>query len=403
MPLFAYTAIDFQGRRQSGRLDATSEVELEQRLARQRLELLTACDISWRRHLNPLSRSGISRRELIIFCFHLEQLARAGVPLIEGLSDMRDSAAKPSLRALASTLVDDVESGCQLSQALARHGRVFDSVFVNLVHAGEVSGRLPAVLGKLGEMLKWQDELVAQGKKLLLYPAFVASVVLFVVTFLMIYLVPQLIGFLRSLNQELPMHTRLLLACSGFLVAYGGQILVLLTLALAGGLWRLRHDARLRLRVDDWKLRIWILGPIQRSLILTRFTHFFAMLYDAGIPLIQALKISEGVLGNRAVAADVARAHAYIVEGEGLADSLQRAGLLSPLGIRMVRVGESSGALDTALHTLSYFYGRDVQESIERIQSLVEPVLTLLLGGLLAWVMLAVLGPIYDIIARIRP
>lgn len=403
MPLFAYTAIDAQGQLQRGTLEAARQSDLEQRLARQRLEPIRISNVSWRQYLNPFWRSRISRRELIIFCFHLEQLARAGVPLIDGLADLRDSASTPSLRDLAAALLDDVESGCQLSQALARHGRVFDSVFVNLVHAGEVSGRLPSVLGKLGEMLKWQDELVAQSKKILLYPAFVAVVVLLVVMFLMVYLVPQLLGFLRSLDQELPAHTRLLLACSGFLLAYGWQVLLLLPLLLAGGVWRLRRDVRLRYLVDSWKLRLWVIGPIQRSIIMTRFTHFFAMLYDAGIPVVQALRISEGVLGNLALAAAVARVHDCIIEGEGLASSLQRAGLLSPLAIRVVRVGENSGALDTALHTLSYFYGREVKESVERIQSLVEPVLTLLLGALLAWVMLAVLGPIYDIIARIQP
>lgn len=403
MSLFSYTAIDAQGRVQHGTLEATREGDLEQRLARQRLETIRVSNISWRQYLLPFRRSGISRRELIIFCFHLEQLACAGVPLIDGLTDLRDSATTPRLRDLAAALVDDVESGSQLSQALARHGRVFDSIFVNLVEVGEVSGKLPSVLGKLGEMLRWQDELVAQSKKILLYPAFVAAVVLLVVTFLMVYLVPQMLGFLRGLDQELPVHTRLLLACSEFLVTYGWKVLLLLPLLLAGGAWRLRRDVRLRYLVDSWKLRLWVIGPIQRSIILTRFTHFFAMLYDAGIPVVQALRISEGVLGNLAMAAAVARVHDYIIEGEGLASSLQRAGLLSPLAIRMVRVGESSGALDTALHTLSYFYGRDVQESVERIQSLVEPVLTLVLGGLLAWVMLAVLGPIYDIIARIRP
>lgn len=402
MRLYAYSAINQLGRKIKGRLEAPNESELEQRLNRMQLELISAADISWRQRLNPIARRGAGRRELIIFCFHLELLARAGVPLIDGLCDLRDSADDPAFRGLVANLIDDIQAGSQLSQALAKHGQVFDPVFVNLVGAGEVSGRLPDVLGKLGEMLKWQDELAAQSKKIVLYPAFVASVVIGVVAFLMVYLVPQLVSFIRNLGQELPLHTRLLLTLSALIIAYGWLLIVLPPIVLVSLSVRARTDRRLRLFLDRCKLRLWIVGPILHSIMLSRFTHFFALLYDSGIPIVQALKVSEGVMGNTALAADIARVHESIIEGQGLTSSFQRVGLFSPLALRVIRIGESSGSLDSALQTVSYFYGRDVHESIARLQSLIEPVLTLILGLVLAWIMLSVLGPIYDIITRIK-
>src|SRR5688572_20133462 len=166
------------------------------------------------------ARGGVKRQDLINFCFHLEQLSSAGVPIVEGLADLRDSIENPRFREVVSGLMESIQGGQSLSQTLTDYPNVFSKVFVSLVRSGEQTGKLPEVLKSLTESLKWEDELAAQTKKLAMYPAFVGGVVVIVTFFLMIYLVPQMTAFIRNMGQAIPLQTRILLAVSGFFVNY---------------------------------------------------------------------------------------------------------------------------------------------------------------------------------------
>lgn len=395
---YRYRAIDAQGRIDQGQMDASNLVDLDLRLSRIGLTLIRAKPSQGARH-----RLGkILRRDLITFCFHLEQLLRAGVPLIESLIDLRDSIEHPRFREILASLVEAIEGGHSFSQALATHPAVFDSVFINLIHAGETSGELPQVLKRLTETLKWQDELATQAKKVVLYPAFVGLLVFSVMMFMMIYLVPKLVDFIKDMGQTLPLNTRILLAVSHFLTHHGW---VLIALPLGFFLLiklRLHTNRAFRRRVDGWKLRLPLIGPILHKIILARLANVFAMLFAAGIPVLDCLRISGGISGNVKVADTLDHLVLRISEGMGITASFKEARLFPPLVLRMLRVGESTGALDTALLNVAYFYDRDVKESIERIQILIEPVLTVTLGLMLAWIMSSVLSPVFDTISKIR-
>ena len=215
MPLFTYKAIDVAGKTVVGRLEAINLFDLEQRLARMELDLVAGAPASDMSRL--FGGGGVKRQDLINFCFHLEQLATAGVPLVEGLVDLRDSVENPRFREVVSGLIESIQGGSSLSQALADYPGVFSKVFVSLVRSGEQTGRLPEVLKSLTESLKWEDELAAQTKKLTMYPAFVGGIVVIVTFFLMIYLVPQMTAFIRNMGQNIPLQTRILLAVSSVL------------------------------------------------------------------------------------------------------------------------------------------------------------------------------------------
>ncbi len=279
--------------------------------------------------------------------------------------------------------------------------QVFDNVFVNLVRAGEFSGQLSAVLGTITENLKWQDEQAAQMKKLLMYPLFVGSVVLLVVIFLMTYLVPQLTSFIVMMGQELPLHTRVLIATSNFMVDYWyvvvGVPAVLFVIFMAA----LSSSSALQYAVDDLKLRIWVIGPIYKKLILARFASYFSLMDRSGITVLESIRICEGLVGNKAIADAAHRAARQIGDGASISAGFEYTGLFPPLVLRMLRVGESTGGLDDALLNISYFYDRDVSESIEKVQTMIGPAMTVLLGGVLGWVIISVLGPIYDLITKI--
>src|SRR3954466_10941681 len=224
MPLFSYKAIDASGKNVLGRVEAVNVFDLEQRLARMGLDLVTGAPSGQRSRLMRGRR--IPRQDLINFCFHLEQLTSAGVPVIEGLIDLRESIENPRFREVVSGLLEAIEGGRSFSQALAEFPEVFSKVFVSLVRAGEQTGRLPEVLKNLTETLKWEDELASQTKKLLMYPLIVGGIVLGVTFFLMVYLVPQMAGFIRNMGQEIPLQTRILIATSSFFVNYWWAILI---------------------------------------------------------------------------------------------------------------------------------------------------------------------------------
>jgi len=204
MALYAYKAVNAAGKQSSGEIEAANPGDLELRLSRIGLDLITY-DIASRRNLRVAGGSAVKRRELITFCFHLEQLTRAGVPLLEGLADLRDSIDHPRFKEIVADLIDSIEGGAQLSQALAGHPRVFDPIFINLIKAGVSTGKLPDVLQDLMEGLKWQDELASQAKKAVMYPSFVLLLVVGVALGMMFFLVPQMVELFAALQVPIPL------------------------------------------------------------------------------------------------------------------------------------------------------------------------------------------------------
>lgn len=399
MTQFRYRAVGEDGRIVNGQAEALNLPELESRLARIGLSLIRGREVKGGRG----SRRGrVSARERIGFFVHMASLLRAGVPMIEALGDLRDSAESLTMRQLAGGLRDRIETGSGFSDALAAYPQVFGTLIVGLVRAGEVTGKLPEVLEEIVESLKWADELAAQMKKAVAYPAFVSVVVTGVVFFLMIYLVPQLVSFLQTMGQELPLQTRILIGLSDFLVNWWYLVLGLPILAIVTTVQAAKRNREVRLCLDRLLLRLPLLGEIVKKIALARFANTFGLLYSAGITVLDALRHCEAAAANLDVREGIGRARALIAQGVTISEAFATIGLFPPLIIRMLRVGESTGDIDGSLRNVSYFYARDVREAIGRLQSLIEPVLTVVLGAILGWMMLAVLGPIYDTISKIR-
>jgi type IV pilus assembly protein PilC len=332
----------------------------------------------------------------------MEQLTGAGVPLVESLIDLRDSMENARFREVISGVLESIQGGQRMSQALAQYQQIFNPVFTSLVRAGEDTGKLPEVLRSLVESLKWEDELAEHMKKLVMYPAFVGSIVLMVTFFLMIYLVPQMVGFIRNMGQQIPLQTRVLLEVSAFFVNYWWAVLAAPAILVVGVKLAARANPVVRYQLDRLKLSLPVAGEILRKIILSRFASVFALMYSSGITILDAIRSSEETAGNLVIQEGLKLAGERIGEGKNVTAAFQEVGLFPPLVVRMLRVGESTGALDKALLNVSYFYNREVRESISKIQVMIEPALTVLLGAILGWVMLSVLGPIYDVITKIK-
>jgi type IV pilus assembly protein PilC len=399
MPQYLYRAMNAAGDLQPGNMDAANEPDLELRLHRMGLDLID-CRVS-RNKVIALKRL-ITRKDLINFCFHMEQMTGAGVSILDGLNDLRDSIDHPRFREMITGLIENIEGGKQLSASMAAYPEVFDVTFTSLIMAGEQSGKLTEVFKNLSETLKWQDELASQTKKIVMYPAAVGLFVTGVMFFLMIYLVPQLTSFVKNMGNTLPLHTKALIFVSNIFIDYWYIMLALPVAGYFGLRYWLGRSEQARYTADGFKLRIWMIGPVLHKIILARFATFFAMMYASGITILECIQLSEGIVGNRVVAAGLRRAAQQISEGTGITAAFANTGIFPPLVIRMLKVGESTGALDGALRNVSYFYNREVKESIEKVQSMIEPAITVVLGVMVGWIMLSVMGPIYDTISKIK-
>jgi type IV pilus assembly protein PilC len=399
MPLYTYKAVDPRGKRIIGRVEALNLFDLEQRLLRMELDLVTGAPS---RQKGTLFGGGVARQDLINFCFHLEQLTTAGVPVLEGLVDLRDSVEAPRLREVVAGLVESIQGGRSLSQALAEFPEVFSKVFVSLVRSGEQTGKLPEVLTGLSETLKWEDEIASQTRKLLMYPIMVGTIVLGVTFFLMLYIVPQMVSFIRSMGQAIPWYTQALIFVSEGLRDYWWAVLAAPFAAWYALRLAMKSNPAIAYAVDSYKLRMVMIGPILRKIILSRFASSFAMMYASGITVLDAIRSCEEIVGNKVLEQALHSAGQQIAEGKSLTVAFQELDLFPPLVIRMLRIGENTGGLDRALSNVTYFYNRDVRDSVARLQAAIQPLLTLVLGLLLLWVMMAMLGPVYDSFTKLK-
>ena len=235
-----------------------------------------------------------------------------------------------------------------------------------------------------------------------MYPAIVGGIVLAVTMFLMVYLVPQMAGFIRNMGQDVPLQTRILISVSAFFVDYWWAILIA-PFAVWGAVHAaVKNNPAFEYALDRYKISAPVIGPILRKIILSRFASSFAMMYGSGITVLDAIRSCEEIMGNKPLELALRAAGQQIAEGKNLTAAFQDLSLFPPLVIRMLRIGENTGALDTALLNVSYFYNREVRESIGKVQAMIEPAMTIMLGALLGWVMLSVLGPVYDSISKMK-
>jgi type IV pilus assembly protein PilC len=332
--------------------------------------------------------------------FQLEQLTKSGVPLLEGLHDLRDSAPAGYYHDVLASIVESIEGGKTFSTTLKDFPNDFDTVFVSLIAVGEETGELPKILKDMGET-RWTDELISATVKIITYPAIVAVVILSVAAFLMIYLVPKIIPFVKEMGGEIPFHTIALIAVSDFFINYWWVIIIVPSVVTYLVKTAAKKSPEFRFKLDGFKLRIPLFGTISFKIKLARFASYMALLYASGITVLRAIEICKELVDNAVMADSLERAGQYIADGGSISESFARLELFPPLVVRMLKVGENTGNLDEALINVSYFYNREVQEAIDTIEPAISPVLTVVMGTLLGWIMLSVLGPVWDAVAKV--
>lgn len=400
MPTYSYKALNARGGSVRGKLTATNEVELEEKLGKLGLDLIKYREAGGNRR--SLFKLGVGPRELIIFCIHMEQLERAGVPILDAISDLRDSSDSAQLQELMSKIYESIKGGKMLSEALGEHPKIFSDVFTGLISAGERTGNMADSFGHLAAHLKWQAEIRRKIKKATRYPIILILIMSGVISLMMLFVVPQLTDFLEAQGFELPLYSQILIWVSKAFVNFWYVIFGIPILATILVMTLYRVSESFAYRIDAIVLRLPFFGEVARKIELARFCHFFAVTFKSGIDVIECIQTSENVVHNRVMKEAVSFVRQSVGEGNSITASLQISTQFPNLVIRMFKVGEDSGKMEEALENVNFFYDREVNDSVDGMIEMIQPVLTIVMGALLFWVTAAVFGPLYNSFSKMN-
>lgn len=397
MERYKYRAINHKGRPVRGVISAANEVDLYNQLHGAGLELIQCAPLNKSKGmLGGAIKKKVKVRDLIQLFMHLEQMQGAGVPLLESLNDIRDTTEHDRLRDIMSDVHRDVSEGSSLSEAMALHPKVFKNLFVSLVSSGEETGDMTSAYRQLIKYLKWVDQMEAKVRKATRYPMVLMLAVVATVGIMMTAVVPQIVGFIRYLDQELPVYTTALIATSDFFVAYWWAIGIVVVVVPIIAILLRRSSKEMAYRIDLMLLSAPIAGPLIRKINVARFAQTFGALYASGIDILKALESARRTVSNLALAEALMGVIEQVQTGSPLSEAFNASGEFPSMVVRMLKVGEESGNLTVVLDQVSEFYTNDVDEAIQGLIAMIEPLLTVILGGMILWIAVAVFGPIYS-------
>lgn len=397
MPKFSYKAINAKGRPVRGVVTAANEGELFNRLQESGMNLLDCKEMNEKAgKLAALTAARVQTRDLIQMFVHLEQLQKAGVPLLDALSDIRDTAESTRLRDIMGDVYSEVSAGSSLSNGLAKHPMIFQPIFISLLNAGEETGNLTQAFGQVIRHLKWSDEMAAKIKKATRYPKILIVVVVGVVGLMMGYVVPEVVGFLKNIDQALPPITKALIATSEFVTTYALHIIgVIVFIYMFIRIGRVISEG-FRYRTDYVALHTPVMGAIIRKISLSMFCQTFAVLFTSGLEILKCLDAAKKTSTNMVILEALDNVRTQVQEGSPISMALNNSGEFPSLVVRMVKIGEESGNLSGVLEQVAEFYDKDVNEAVDAMIAMIEPALTVILGGIMLWIAAAVFGPVYD-------
>lgn len=399
MALYVFRAMNVEGKTVRGQITAANDIDLEARLKGLSLDLLNAREIKESR---TIAFGGVKLKDKIMFCVHMEQLDRAGVPIMEALADVRDSTDSAKLKNVLADIYESVKSGLMLSEALAKQPKTFDAVFVGLIAAGEKTGNLHESFANLAKHLKWSSEIRRKVRKAMAMPIFTLFIMMAAIGILMVVLVPQLTEFMKSNGYELPFLTRALIATSGFFAAWWWLVMPLPVGLFIFVKFLKRVSYGFAYNWDRVMLKMPIIGGPIRKIDMSRFVHFFSILYTSGIDILDCLKVGQQVVKNKVLLDSLNTVRRIVGEGNSLTGALRISNQFPGLVVRMFKVGEDSGNMKEALEHVNFFYEREVNDAVDTIVGTIKPALTVLLGFLLVWIVIAMFGPLYDSFSKIQ-
>ncbi|MDC8805477.1 type II secretion system F family protein [Halomonas pacifica] len=380
------------GRKVKGTLIAANRAEVEKTLGGQNIIVRTI-----RRKGSMGGMGRIKPRDIMLFARQMATMIRAGVPMLQALSVVAESLKKPAMSALVQQLMNDVTAGTNLSTAMRKHPDHFDSLFVNLVEAGEQSGSLDHMLDRVAAYKEKLESLKGRVKKALWYPAAVIAVGIAVTALLLIMVVPQFEALFHGFGAELPAMTRMTIYLSELAQAYWlwvlGGFIVFVFLIRQG----IKRSEAFAYRMHAWSLRIPVIGDILDKSAVARYSRTLATTYGAGVPMVESLDVTSGATGNKVYERAVRQVREDVATGQQLHFAMRLTEQFPPLAVQMVGIGEESGALDAMLNRVADYYEEEVDNKVDALTSLLEPFIIVVLGVLVGGLVISMYLPIFEL------
>lgn len=394
MPTFAYTFRDSMGTVRSGTSEAESAEILRKRLQEQGFTVTEVRPIRVSKPGGGWGRVRLS--DLAIFCRQFSTMQDAGVSIVRSLDVLSQQTQSPRLRRILMDIQAEVEAGQTLSKAMSKYPNVFSNLFIGLVRAGEVGGVLEESLQRLATFLEADLALRRKVKAALTYPVIVVIAALAIVIGLVTFILPKFFEVFRDLGikeDQFPAMTKMLMDFSNFLTSrwYIMIAIVVLTVIAFRTFVRTRIGRRL---YDRFKLKLPVFGPLNHKIALARFSRTLSTLLSSGVPILQALETVAGTVANEIIADAVMEARARIREGDRIGPPLEKSGLFPPMVVHMISIGEESGALDQMLSKVADFYESEVESTLQSLTAAIEPVLIVMLGGMVGFIVISLLMPL---------
>lgn len=404
MPAFRYRALSPAGEARQGLLDATDLDQAVDRLHNMglvpvRLEPQGAARLATDRL--PFLQKKVAPRDLILFTRQLETMLDSGLPILSSLESLHAQTTHPRLKPAIDRVRADVEQGSTLTEALRRQPDCFPRIYVNLVYAGEEGGLLAQMLDRVATLLEYEAETEQRIRSATFYPTLIITELCLAFLVLIKFVLPRFASLFRKFDTTLPLPTRVLIGLSDFFEKQWFPFLFFLGCAVVVGILWSRSE-RGRWKIDRTVIQVPIFGPIFLMTIMSRFSRVLSALLASGIPIVQALDIVRGVLGNRVVEAEVDKMRDGVVAGMGLAEPLKESSVFPPLVVKMLSVGEETGAVDKMLLRVSRYYDQDVDYAVKNLSTAIEPVLLVILGAAVLFTALAVFLPLWNLMNVFR-
>lgn len=407
MTTFKYAAKGPGGKTVEGEIQANDRTEVLTELRSQNLVVMSIDEVKarkGRKGYRKLSTKGVkpnaNRVELVLFTRQLSTMIGAGISLLEGLEVLGDQAESPQFKACCEMLVAEVRGGSDLSAAMEKCPRAFTELYVSMVKAAEVSGQMDIILVRLADYLESAEELRREIKSAMTYPVISMILVSAITAFLMIGIVPGFRQVFDSLDTELPALTAFVLETSEWMRANWGALFGLPLLAIFAG-WAVLKTERGQYMFDQLTLKAPVFGPLFSKVALARFSRTFSTLIRSGVPIMGTLDIVAATSGNRVISKAVLASRDAVRSGNMLSEPLADSPVFPPMVVRMIAIGEKSGALENLLEKIAEFYDSQVKASVKSLTSMIEPILISVMGVMVGGVVLSVFLPILDVVGNL--
>jgi type IV pilus assembly protein PilC len=390
---FRWEGRDKKGKRLKGRSLAPDEAALRADLRRQGI-----APSRIRKQSNALRKGGrVNPMDIAVFSRQLATMLAAGIPLVQGFEIVGAGHEKPSMQKLILDIKSDIEAGTSLHEALAKHPLYFDDLYVNLVEAGEQAGALEGLLDKIASYKEKTEAIKKKVKKALFYPAAVLAVAIIVTIILLIFVIPQFESLFKGFGADLPAFTQMVINLSRFVQAEGFYILAV----VIGLVWTFfyfkKRSKRMREFLDRAALKMPVIGPILNKAAIARFARTLSTMFAAGVPLVEALESVAGATGNIVYENAVMRMRDEVATGQRLQRAMETTELFPNMVVQMIAVGEESGSLDTMAGKVATFYEAEVDNAVDAMSSLLEPLIMVILGVLVGGLVIAMYLPIFKL------